>query len=209
MQDIPLRLIGTGFGRTGTESMRKALGMIGYGPCHHMMHLVETPENCQLWERFLDGDEIGWPALLDGCASCLDWPTAAFWRDLTSAYPDAKVILTWRDPEDWWRSFESTILVRVNATLAGGPASVSSTLLWRDVFKHDLSRENCIATYEANAAEVRATIAPDRLLVYELGSGWEPLCRFLDVPVPDAPYPRGNSTAEFRARFSDPPARER
>src|SRR5262245_38813123 len=107
---MTLRLIGTGFGRTGTDSMREALDMLGFGPCHHMRDVNANETQKRLWRARARGEAVAWDELFDGYQSCLDWPSAYYWRELIHVYPHARVVLTYRTPESWWTSFEQTIL---------------------------------------------------------------------------------------------------
>ena len=107
---MSLRVIGTGFGRTGTDSMREALTMLGFGPCHHMYEVMAHAEQKRLWRALAKGGAPNWDRLFAGYESCVDWPSAHYWRELIEAYPQARVILTWRSPEGWWESFQRTIL---------------------------------------------------------------------------------------------------
>jgi Sulfotransferase domain len=108
--NMALQVIGTGFGRTGTDSMREALNMLGFGPCHHMFEVIEHDEQKQLWRALAKGATPDWDRLFAGYTSCMDWPSAHYWRDLVRFYPEARVILTYRSPESWWTSFEKTVL---------------------------------------------------------------------------------------------------
>lgn len=203
-----LRVIGAGFGRTGTDSMRLALEMLGFGPCHHMRALVEDPEHKAAWRRVVAGGAPDWAELLGGYGSCVDWPTAQFWPELIQAFPQAKVLLTWRSAESWWSSFEDTILPRLLASTETEENAPGSQLLPSLVFGgKPLTRENCIAAYEANVARVTSNIPASRLLVYPVGAGWAPLCEFLGVPVPQMPFPRSNSAGDFQKWSAEIPPR--
>lgn len=194
---MTLQVIGAGFGRTGTDSMREALNILGLGPCHHMMEIMSSEEQKRRWRAFVKGEAIGWDLLLGGFASCVDWPTAHYWRELAQAFPQAKVLLTYRSAESWWESFEKTLVPAIDAST--DPDSLGVALVRDRVFggrHHD--RAHAIALYEANVQAVKAEIAPGRLLVHEAADGWEPLCRFLGRPVPAQPYPSRNSADEFR-----------
>lgn len=196
---MALKVIGTGFGRTGTDSMREALSVLGFGPCHHMSELIAVPEQKRLWRAFVKGEPIGWDELFAGYVSCVDFPSAVYWRELLAAYPEAKAILTWRPAEEWWESFSGTIgrVMRESTE----PESVGVALLANQVFGGRVTdRAHVIGVYEAHVAAVIAEVPAERLLVYRLGDGWGPLCAHLGVPVPDLPYPRRNSAAEFVAR---------
>jgi hypothetical protein len=194
-----LQVIGTGFGRTGTDSMREALEILGFGPCHHMRNLIADENHKQRWRDFVAGQDVSWDVILTGCKSCVDWPSAHFWPELIENHPDAKVLLTWRTADSWWKSFSNTILPIIEKTAQDPNQPPGSQLVSQTVFGgKPLTREHCIATYEANVANVKATVPTHRLLVYKIGDGWEPLCAHLGVPVPNQPFPRSNSTAEFK-----------
>lgn len=206
---MTIEVIGAGFGRTGTDSMREALNMLGFGPCHHMREVNANEEQKQRWRALARGESPSWEALLSGYRSCVDWPSAHYWRELIEVYPRAKVVLTYRSAESWWTSFEQTILAGLK--LSTDRESLGLALIRDQVFGGRADdRAHAIARYEANVAAVRATVPAGRLLVHRLGDGWEPLCKHLGVAVPSAPYPRVNSAAEFRrARGIEPADDER
>ena len=193
---MSLLVIGTGFGRTGTDSMREALTILGFGPTHHMFEVIANPEQKALWRALAAGAKPDWERLFAGYHSCVDWPSAYYWRDLIAVYPEARVILTARSAEGWWGSFEKTILpVLVGST---DEASLGLALVAKKVFGgRPNDRANAIATYEAHVAAVKSEVSPSRLLVHNLGDGWAPLCAHLAVSVPDQPYPSRNSGKEF------------
>ncbi|WP_281288630.1 sulfotransferase family protein [Mesorhizobium intechi] len=193
-----IRVIGTGFGRTGTDSMREALTILGFGPCHHMYEVMANEDQKRLWRAVAQGAAPEWNRLFAGYASCVDWPSAHYWRELIDFYPDARVILTYRPPESWWASFEKTILAGISQST--DQESLGLALVSRQVFGgRAQDRAHAIAVYEANVRAVIATVPPDRLLVHNLGDGWEPLCLHLGVPVPDRLYPHRNNTEDFRS----------
>src|SRR5262249_34691649 len=98
---MPLKVIGAGLPRTGTNSLQIALEQLGFGPCHHMYELLADPSQWPSWLRVYDGEHVDWEELYRGYNSAVDAPSAFLWRELAAAYPDAKVILTVRSPEDW------------------------------------------------------------------------------------------------------------
>ncbi|GAB5471321.1 MAG: sulfotransferase family protein [Rhodospirillales bacterium] len=201
---MTLEIIGAGFGRTGTESMRLALNRLGFGPCHHMHEVIENPEQQRLWRALGQGAAPDWEALFDGYRSAVDWPSAAYWREIAAAYPEAKVLLTLRSTESWLASIEKTIFPL--ARKSDDPAALVRTVIAERTFGGRIDDPaHVAAVYERNSAEARASIPAERLLVYQVGDGWEPLCRFLGVPVPDEAFPRSNSTAEFNARLTTDP----
>ena len=198
---MTLRVIGTGFGRTGTDSMREALTILGFGPCHHMFEVIDNPVQKQRWRAMVAGGPKDWDSLFEGYTSCVDWPSAAYWRELIEVYPEAKVILTWRSPESWWESFSRTILKGLSSS--DDLASVGKALIERQVFDSRMGdREHALALYRANVEAVMAEVPPGRLLVHRLGDGWASLCAHLGVPVPDVPYPQGNTTEAFNVRHA-------
>jgi hypothetical protein len=199
---MSLLVIGTGFGRTGTDSIRAALNMLGFGPCHHMIEVIGDETQKQRWRAVAKGAPPDWESLFEGYSSCVDWPSCYYWRELIEAYPQARVIHTDRSSEGWWQSIESSFLSMSRAD--ADPDSLGEVLIAAKVFGGRIERTHAIAVYEAHRRDVLATVPPDRLLVHALGDGWEPLCRHLGVPVPDQPYPQRNSSEEFRSRMATP-----
>jgi hypothetical protein len=199
---MTLQVIGTGFGRTGTDSMREALNMLGLGPCHHMLEVNASDEQKRLWRALVKGEAIGWEQLFAGYNACVDWPSAYYWRELIERYPEAKVILTYRSAESWWKSFEQTIVRGIQ--MSTEEESLGLALVRDKVFGgRPGDRAHAIALYEENVAAVKATVPASRLLVHNLGDGWEPLCKHLGVPVPSEPYPSRNSASEFQKRAAE------
>ncbi len=195
---MSLQVIGTGFGRTGTDSMREALNILGFGPCHHMRALLDDEAHKMQWRSRAVSGTPSWDELFNGFASCIDWPSAHYWPEIITAYPDAKVILTWRTPDSWWNSFSKTILPVVQASTETEESAPGSQLISRVFGWQPLTREHCIAVYEANVARVMADVEPGRLLIHRLGDGWAPLCAHLGVDIPDEAYPRSNNTKSFQ-----------
>jgi hypothetical protein len=207
MQDEGLRVIGAGFGRTGTFSLKAALDSLGVGPTYHMSEVFAHPEHVPIWQAAADGKPVDWDALFAGYHAAVDWPASAFYRQLMDYYPEAKVILTLRDPERWHESGRNTIFPG-RETPAEEPTPeqlewqrMAETAMWNGIFDGKVwDREHAIDVFNRHAATVKATVPPDRLLVFEARGGWEPLCAFLGIPVPDEPYPRLNDTASFQER---------
>lgn len=199
---MTLSVIGAGFGRTGTESMKRALEQLGLGPCHHMYEVMANPGQKAIWRSIAKGDDRDWDEAFAGYHSAVDWPSAFFWRELAEYYPDAKILLTVRSSESWYASMEKTIFKTLGESSERD--SVGIKLIAERVFGGRLDdRDHAVSIYEKNIADVQAAFGSDRLLTYNLGDGWESLCRFLDVPVPDTPFPRTNSAAEFIATNSE------
>ena len=191
-----MKVIGTGFGRTGTDSMRKALNILGVGPTHHMFELIEGRSSREQWLEIAEGGKPDWETLFTGYNACVDWPSAFYWQSLITHYPQAKVLLTMRSAESWWKSFEATILKHIQS--GDDPHGLAQRLIADQVFDgRPDDRNHAISIYNRNVEEVVSTVAPERLLIHDLGDGWDPLCQFLDVPVPEVDYPMGNTTEDF------------
>jgi hypothetical protein len=194
-----LDVIGAGFGRTGTHSLKLALEMLGLGPCHHMVD-VGASEQQKLWFRAAGrGELVDWDEVYAGYRSAVDWPTAYFWRELADHFPQAKIILTVRNSEAWYRSARATIFNTMGPD--NDPASFGRAVIATKIFDNRLDDEtHVIGVLERHNAEVIRTIPPHRLLVYQLTDGWPKLCNFLDRPIPAEPFPYSNTTADFQAR---------
>lgn len=211
---MTLKVIGAGFGRTGTLSLKSALEELGLGPCYHMVETHEHPEHDAMWLALAKGEATDWRSMLKGYASTVDWPTTYFWKDLAAANPDAKIILTLRDPEAWYRSAAATIFARMLEfeALRSDPAAavdearrrhmeMVNTIVIEKTFGGSLDKHHAIQVFNAHNEDVRRSVPSERLLVYEPGEGWEPLCEFLGLPVPATPYPKVNTTGDFVSRF--------
>ena len=199
---MTLRVIGAGVGRTGTYSMKLALEQLGFGPCHHMEEVDETStREVGLWMAAVQG-KADWAVNYAGFAAAVDWPTAAFWRELAAHYPDAKFLLTVRDPEAWYASFSQTIYPLIEARDRARPEErpfldMVSAVVTKTGFRLPATREEIIGMFERHVAAVKATISPDRLLVFDVREGWGPLCGHLGVPIPETEFPRTNTVQDF------------
>tara|TARA_Y100000294_G_C8503739_1_gene315904 strand:+ start:17 stop:538 length:522 start_codon:yes stop_codon:yes gene_type:complete len=165
-----------------------------------MKVVLSKPDEEAMWREVLNSDQPDWEQAYAGYNSGVDWPTAYYWRELIDYYPDAKVLLTLRDAESWYDSTERTILKIIESLT--DPESLGLRMIGEGVFGGRLhDRDHTISLYEAHNAAVRATVPPERLLIHNLGDGWEPLCAFLGKPVPDVPYPSSNVGEEFLEFF--------
>ena len=200
-----LGIIGAGFGRTGTKSLKTAIDLLGLGPCYHMTEVKNNEGHRYRWNEIAFGAAPDWDALFEHYNAAVDWPAAHYWRELTETYPQAKVILTIRDPEDWFRSFSNTIQPVMNRdVLPDAPEDAHvhrqtiRKIILEDTFQgRDHDKTYAIGAFMQRAEEVAQTIPADKLLVYEITQGWEPLCDFLEVPIPAEPFPHKNTTEEF------------
>lgn len=213
-----VKVIGAGFPRTGTSSMKAALEQLGFGPCHHMFEIFGNPDQIGRWLQAAntigsDGPSpstIDWDWVLEGYDSAVDWPAGAFWRELADAYPDARILLTVRDPERWYTSMQNTIFSNFGAgdlppaiaPIIGKFLPVFGAIVGRmfaiRITDGPPNRADAIRMYEQHAETVRQTIPSDRLLVHEASDGWEPLCEFLGVDRPAEPYPHLNDSATLQ-----------
>lgn len=197
-----LAVIGAGFGRTGTDSMRAALDMLGLGPCHHMRETFAHPEQERLWRSISHGARPDWDDVFRGYGSAIDWPSAYYWRELGEHFPDAKILLTVRSAESWFASMENTIIPYLTDR---DPDSIGNTLIRKLTFDNRMhDRAYAMAVFEKNIADVRAAFAEDRLLTFHVGDGWDPLCNFLGKQIPEEPFPRMNAAGDEFETLSAP-----
>src|SRR5918995_6544270 len=222
-----LAVTGPGLGRTGTLSLHAALERLGFAPCEHMTNCFAHPERFAFWleaaRRKRAGEPIDWRSLFTGYRATVDWPGAYFWRELTAAHPEAKVILTVRDSRHWYDSAHATIYAAtqartatpsarllyrlvswVNPSAGNGFRTVKETV-WDGTLRGRFDdRDEAIRIFEDHNHEVAATIPPERLLVFDVKEGWQPLCAFLGVPAPPGePFPHVNDAIDFSRRQRD------
>lgn len=205
---MTLKLIGAGFGRTGTKSLQVALEELGVGPCYHMTTLFDHPEQSKTWRAATAGEPVDWQTFLKEYSATVDWPGCTFYQELMTAFPEAKVLLNVREPERWYTSAAATIygathgipgFVRLIRPQLANVIDMVNELIWHKTFDDRFAdRAHAIAVFNAHNAEVQRVVPPEQLLVYRVNEGWEPLCRFLDVPVPEKPFPHLNDAAEFQ-----------
>jgi hypothetical protein len=210
---MALRVIGAGFGRTGTLSLKAALEELGFAKCYHMTDVLAHLAHAPLWEAAARGEPVDWEALFEGYQATVDWPGCTFYEELIRRYPDAKVILTTRDPETWYDSALQTIFwvrkvfrgwFRLFVPRMRQFRRMLDRVIWDGTFHGRFEDKNhAIEVFNRHNEHVRRTVPRERLLLYEVRDGWEPLCAFLGVPVPDGkPFPRLNDSATFRARIA-------
>jgi hypothetical protein len=201
---MPLEILGPGFGRTGTHALKLAVERLGFGPTHHMFEVRDNPEQLPNWEAAARGETVDWEDVFRGYRSQVDFPGAKYWRELAQYYPSAKVILSVRDPDEWFDSVQATIApflagrgkhpsAHVNAIAEMGHQTVAV-----QIFSDRLSdRDHATRCFRRHVAEVQSEIRSDRLLTFDVREGWEPLCKFLCVEAPDIPFPKTNSSKAF------------
>lgn len=193
--------------------MHSALEMLGFKKCYHMVEVFQHPEHIRLWQAAADGKPGAWDQLFEGYDATVDWPGCTFYKELMQKYPDAKVLLSLRDFERWYISASETIypiskrfpinLVGPFLPRVGAQMRMVNTLVWDGTFHGRFQdRGHAREVFEAHIAEVKRVVPPERLLIYEVREGWEPLCRFLQVPVPQGVnFPHLNDSSQFNKRI--------
>jgi len=205
---MTLDVIGAGFGRTGTNSLKVALEELGFEKCYHMIEVMKNPSHMRQWTNIIENGQVDWESLFNGYQAAVDWPASAYYKELIAAYPDAKVILTVRDPERWHESVVSTIYQvnskfgRVLQTIpvAGRFFNGINKLVWEGIFHGRLEdKAHAIQIFNQHIEEVKRAVPSERLLIFEARQGWEPLCTFLNVPIPaNKPYPHVNDSVRMK-----------
>ena len=204
---MALKVVGAGFGRTGTLSLKTALERLGFGPCYHMVEVFPRPEHVKMWHRLAFENSMDWDLLFGGFQATVDWPSARWWREIAEHYPQAKVLLSVRDPEAWYKSMIETIYQPMKSPVPDDAPEiirlqtgmVRKSILGETFDNRFEDKAHALEVFKRHNQEVRDAIDPARLLEFDVREGWAPLCRFLGVPVPDEPFPRLNDTATTQA----------
>lgn len=210
-----LRIIGAGLGRTGTNSLKLALERLLGAPCYHMTEVLGHLDHVPTWHAAIRGDQVDWEPVLGPYAAAVDWPAAGVWRALAAASPDALVLLsTRRDARTWLSSARATILDNgPDNRMEDDPSLPGFVPMLRDMFDAFTpdwrDDDAAMAAYERHNDEVRREVSPDRLVEWQPGDGWQPLCTALGVAVPAEEFPHVNSTHEFRADLAERQAADR
>lgn len=206
-----MKIIGSGFGRTGTMSLKEALEILGFGPCYHMETVIKRPSNINTWHQISQGTPTDWQAVFQGYNATVDFPGSLFYKELLVAFPDAKVIHSVRDPLRWYNSTMTTIF-QTNAAFPtwlrdifpplGRFMEMQNILIWQNLFENRFAdKERALEIFAEFTADVERSVPADQLLVFEVKQGWEPLCDFLAVPIPDVPFPHVNDRSKFMRRL--------
>jgi len=197
---MALQIVGAGLGRTGTSSLKVALEELGVGRCYHMSEVGKNPAHMRLWIDAANG-KPNWNDLLRGYEATVDYPACTFWRELADFYPASKVLLSIRDASTWFESTQATILSpALTDSIRGQPlGEMIQRVIWDTLDNRMDDRDFMVSHFERHTEAVRAAIPADRLLVYDVHEGWEPLCKFLDLPVPGTAFPKVNTRDETRA----------
>jgi hypothetical protein len=219
---VRVKVIGAGFGRTGTASLKVALEELGFGPCYHMTEVFANPEHADFWRAAWRGEPVDWDGVLGSYEATVDWPACTFYAELMERHPDAKVLLSVRDPERWYESTRSTIyelgristgspLARLSfallslfvfGTFKTGQGPMTEEIVWQGTFDGRFEdKHHAIEVFNRHNEEVQRRVPQEQLLVYEVKDGWGPLCEFLGVEQPEEPFPRLNDAEEMRRRI--------
>lgn len=208
---MALKVIGAGFGRTGTLSTKAALEQLGFTKCHHMLEVFPSKKQLDAWHAIGEGETPDWASVFEGYQANVDFPSAGYWREISAHYPDAKILLTTRSFESWYESASETIYPvteKMPAWMMIIPKArqireMTNATIWERVFHGKFEdKEYARKIFEQHEADVKAAFGPEKLLVFHPKEGWEPLCRFLNVPVPETPFPNVNDRADFQKRIS-------
>jgi len=209
---MTLKVIGAGFGRTGTLSLKQALDELGFGPSYHMEEVFRHLDHVDRWLDYATTGTTNWDELFAGYHSAVDFPTSCAWDVLAAAYPTAKIVLTVRDPGRWWTSTAETIYptrtmfpgwVKRLIPFTRRWLEMTDRLVWSGIFGGRFEdRDHAIGIFEDHIEQVKSRCESERLLVFDVSEGWEPLCQFLDVPVPAGPFPHVNDSATLKRRFT-------
>lgn len=208
---MTIKLIGAGLPRTGTKSLQVALEYLLRGKCHHMSSVLGNPRAISFWDGALEYGNDDWHGYFSEYVACVDSPSAYFWKELMEAYPDAKILLSLRDVDSWWNSMNNTVLQREAVSNKAGFTKNQKN--GRDMMEswgkmiekiatakfpaRDLSEQEMKRAFSLFNDEVKESIPTNKLIIWELGQGWLPLCMGLGVDIPDIPFPHLNKTSDF------------
>ncbi len=208
---MALTVIGAGFGRTGTNSLKIALEILESQPCHHMREVFPSENQINWFHNKANGEFINWDEVFENFGSAVDWPSSAYYRELAEYYPESKVILSVRNPDKWYDSTKETIYF-ISTAVPKWILFFSSkkrriyemiqNTIWQGVFDGKFEdRDYAIAVFNNHVKAVKSSIPEDRLLIHEAKDGWKPLCEFLGKPIPDESYPRVNEAKDFKKQI--------
>ncbi|PPD45275.1 MAG: sulfotransferase family protein [Methylobacter sp.] len=204
---MKLNIIGAGFGRTGTESLKKAIEILSLGPCYHMFEVDKHFDHVAVWQSKISGNNIDWDTIYAEYASAVDWPTCTFYLELFRKYPESKVILTIRDPEQWYESIKKTVFRAIReregnlSEQTKAKREMSYKLISEKTFFNRLDdKDFCIDIFNSHIEKVKSDIPKRSLLIYDISDEWNPLCSFLGVDVPKQEFPKSNMSNDFEKR---------
>jgi Sulfotransferase domain len=204
---MSLRIVGAGLGRTGTTSLKAALEILLGAPCYHMFEVFQRPKDIAVWHGAVRGHQPDWSVFFQDYRACVDWPGASFWKEIANSFPDSLVLLSLRkNSQEWFTSSSRTIFRVLEQPVEPGSHLEAHFAMVRELWEKKLcpnwnDAEEAMAAYERHNAQVRAEVEPSRLIEWQPGQGWEPLCEALKKAVPEQPFPHLNTTPEFRRKM--------
>ena len=206
---MALSVIGAGFGRTGTLSIKIALEYLGLGPCHHMVDVFANPEQLPHWQAAADGQPVDWDEVFAGYAAAIGWPSTHYWRELANKYPNSRILLSVRPADHWWKSFSNTIgtMLEIRSAVSNeyfrSATAMAHKIIAEQTFGSAMNDKTAaLFALQKRIDEVKQAIPGERLLIFDVLDGWGPLCKFLSLPIPDSDFPCSNSKNEFLKTFS-------
>ena len=205
---MTLKVIGAGFGRTGTLSLKAALEKLGFGPCHHMKEVMLNNDQTEWFLQASNGIEVDWHEVFNKYSSAVDWPAAAYYKELANSFPEAKIILGTRDPDAWYESVSNTIFrvipnfpkwIRFIFPRSNKVLNMIEKTVWQGEFSGQFEdKKSAIQVFNQRIETIKKVFPPERLLIHRSKDGWEPLCEFLDVEIPETPYPWLNDSTKIK-----------
>ncbi len=200
-----MRVVGAGLGRTGTNSLKVALERLLDRPCYHMFEVFDRPDDVLGWQAAIDGAPPDWVDFFDGWGAVVDWPASAFYDQLAEAFPDALVLLSTRSTDSWYRSADTTIFAAQRKTRDSSDATLRMvrSLMEKTFVPATSDKATMTAAFELHNERVRASIPADRLLEWQPGDGWAPICDRLGIAIPNEPFPHVNSSDDFQRRLDE------
>lgn len=215
---MALEVVGAGWGRTGTESLKKALEILGYNKCYHMYELIKDQSRFPYWMELSEKHSTDYEKLFDGYKAAVDAPACHYYQEIMAYYPEAKIILTVRDGNAWYESAVKTILfpppllvrglIRLMSFVLPPMKNVPKGLKWIDEtirkgFWHNKMSDKSymINLFEEWNKQVIKTVAEDKLLVFSVKEGWAPLCKFLNKEIPSLDFPHANDSKDFKKNY--------
>ena len=217
---MTLKIIGAGLARTGTMSLKNALEILGIGQCFHVIELLKEPSRLNYLDAKNPAGSDNWNAFFNGFNAAVDYPACYYYDTLLQQNPDAKVILTVRDAKAWYASVRDTVYrgkpkgvkdvarLMKNLVFSADMRKVAPVfmyndkIIWQGQFQSNFDDQAfAIKIYQQHIEEVKRTVPSDQLLIYEVKDGWEPLCLFLDRPIPSVPFPHSNAKTEFNRKM--------
>ncbi len=219
---MSIKIIGAGFPRTGTSTLKECLQILGYSKTYHMKELLVNPEDLHYWTTLKETGTTDWDKLYNGFAATVDFPGYPWYKQHMKQYPDAKVILTVRPFEKWYTSINSTIKNAGPKTLPQklmAMAKLAVSARFRKVIKCvKFAKQTIFAEelqgkiedkaeaekiFDKHIADVKAYVPAEKLLVWDVSDGWAPLCNFLNKAIPNDTFPHANKKENFKEMLGE------